>query len=301
MKLYHVAPNWPYTPSSGKSGQFVILTAESGQFEAYVNFVDTLNEKFDGVLIDGRCRVRCAKKIFPYLKDDGTLFVHDYNRPYYKEIEKFYDKIGGIGSLAIFKKKKLSTMRNWTHNVPGGSKSLFLQALDLVAGPCDILEIGSYEGTSLIGMLSHLPQSKAIAVDCWENRDDPCLKAGLLDDAELAFDLNTAAFKDRITKMKGYSQSVLPSLIRQNRQFDFIYVDGSHTAFNTHSDLQFAWALLKQGGVLAIDDYLYDPFHGQQPLETPKPAIDHFIASHAFEFTKISIGYRVFLQKTVGN
>lgn len=48
------------------------------QFENYINYIDTLNKKFDVVLIDGRARFWCAQKILPYLKKDSIVFIHDF-------------------------------------------------------------------------------------------------------------------------------------------------------------------------------------------------------------------------------
>lgn len=61
-------------------------------------------------------------------------------------------------------------------------------------------------------------------------------------------------------------------------QLDFIYVDGSHQAADVLCDAVLAFRLLRVGGVLAFDDYLWaeDLPQGRDPLRCPKPAIDAF-------------------------
>jgi len=67
------------------------------QFRDYIDYVDVLNEKYDLVLIDGRARPHCAKKVIPYLKDDAVVFVHDFwARPEYHWVFEYYDEIASI-------------------------------------------------------------------------------------------------------------------------------------------------------------------------------------------------------------
>jgi hypothetical protein len=79
-------------------------------FIDYVNIIDNFADMiYDGVLIDGRSRVSCSKKILPYLHKDSIVFVHDFfNRVSYHNILENYNLIDAIytgQSLAILKKK----------------------------------------------------------------------------------------------------------------------------------------------------------------------------------------------------
>ena len=40
--------------------------------------------------------------------------------------------------------------------------------------------------------------------------------------------------------------------------FDVVYVDGSHTADDVLADAILSWGLLKTGGIVIFDDYLWD-------------------------------------------
>lgn len=57
------------------------------------------------ILIDGRCRVLCACKIFRHLKDGDLVLVHDFTtRREYYDVLKMYDILSVCGSLVLLKK-----------------------------------------------------------------------------------------------------------------------------------------------------------------------------------------------------
>src|SRR6185312_6234037 len=62
-------------------------------------------------------------------------------------------------------------------------------------------------------------------------------------------------------------------------RFDFVYIDGSHQAPDVLADAVLAFQLLKLGGVLVFDDYLWamEPLGRQDFYNMPKPAIDAFV------------------------
>lgn len=133
----------------------------------------------------------------------------------------------------------------------------------------NFLEIGSYEGRSACWLLDNIltdPSSYLTCVDpFWTN-------------TELAFDENVlrTGRKHQVTKIKGCSDPSLLSL--QPESFDFIYVDGDHKAPGVLFDVTVSFALLKPGGLMMLDDYLWktsDPAIG--PLNKPKISIDAFI------------------------
>ena len=66
---------------------------------------------------------------------------------------------------------------------------------------------------------------------------------------------------------------------RKINYFDFIYIDGSHQAPDVLSDAVLGFKLLKIGGVMAFDDYIWqeDLPTGKDPLRCPKPGIDAFV------------------------
>lgn len=79
------------------------------KFKDYINFVGTLNRKFDCVLIDGRARLWCAEKVLPYLSKSAVVFLHDFwARPRYRGIFKWYSEIESVrdGKSIIALKRK---------------------------------------------------------------------------------------------------------------------------------------------------------------------------------------------------
>ena len=60
----------------------------------------------DIILIDGRFRVACALDIFPKIRSDTAVLIHDYEtRNQYHILEKYYTKIHSWDTLALFIKK----------------------------------------------------------------------------------------------------------------------------------------------------------------------------------------------------
>ena len=58
--------------------------------------------KADIIFIDGRFRVICGLDIFPKIRNDTLVLVHDYNRNIYHILEKYYIKVRKWGNLCAF-------------------------------------------------------------------------------------------------------------------------------------------------------------------------------------------------------
>ena len=57
----------------------------------------------DIILIDGRFRVACALDIFPKIRNDTIVLIHDYGpRKQYHILEKFYLKLKSYDNLSLF-------------------------------------------------------------------------------------------------------------------------------------------------------------------------------------------------------
>jgi predicted O-methyltransferase YrrM len=98
----YVAQNSPQNPDGRQS--------EYNQFKDYIDIVDTFNTKFDIVLIDGRARRLCAKKIIPYLNPGAIIIIHDWVlRNVYHCVTDYYDVVEYIDyteqTIATFKLK----------------------------------------------------------------------------------------------------------------------------------------------------------------------------------------------------
>lgn len=130
-----------------------------------------------------------------------------------------------------------------------------------------LLEVGVFEGRSTLWFLENVlthPTSRITCIDSFG-------RSG----GEASFDHNVevSGHVRRVTKMKGLSVDVLPTL--SSRAFDVVYVDGSHRAVDVLMDAVLCWPLLKAGGVMIFDDYLWET---ERPSSRrPQMAIDLFL------------------------
>ena len=78
-------------------------------------------------------------------------------------------------------------------------------------------------------------------------------------------------------------RAALRELLRREVAADLLYVDGGHDAPTVLRDLVTGFDLVKVGGLLICDDYLWDDprFGGNRTLGRPKIAIDAFSTIYA--------------------
>jgi predicted O-methyltransferase YrrM len=129
------------------------------------------------------------------------------------------------------------------------------------------VEIGCFEGRSSIWFLERIANHPSARMTCIDVFTDAI---------EQRFDhnLRVAGLGDRMIKRKGYSQDVLRTL--EPESYDFVYIDGCHLASCVLTDAVLAWDLLKPGGMIVFDDYLWQL--QEPPTQRPKLAIDAFLA-----------------------
>jgi predicted O-methyltransferase YrrM len=155
--------------------------------------------------------------------------------------------------------------------------------------PQTLLEIGSYEGASACYLIDTLARDAAIelhCVDTWEgsvehtNGDPPMSLVEERFQRNTALAIQSAVHPVNLVVHKGESGIILPELIaaKMQERFDLIYIDGSHRAPDVLFDAVVAFKLLKPGGLMIFDDYLWhDPsIESFDPLRNPKIAIDAF-------------------------
>lgn len=174
-------------------------------------------------------------------------------------------------------------------------ESVAMEVWDLLIpqiNPTRILEIGSFEGASTCYLIEKLAKTKEIEVHCidtWEGgveHNDGGSSQPDMSAVENRFHHNTKiAIKKSNHKIelfvhKGFSDLALSKLLADNKKgyFDFIYVDGSHQAPDVLLDALLSFRLLKVGGLIVFDDYLWQEelSNGTDPIRCPKTAIDAF-------------------------
>jgi len=196
-------------------------------------------------------------------------------------------------------------MYNWTNDLPFGHKQYFLEAIDYFNNTyakfkndtIKVLEVGTYTGISLINIIKLIPNSIGVGVDKWTNYNEIELLENMDElQVESSFykNISVEGLEERIKGIKGDSSEVLYEMLMNKEMYDFIYIDGSHLAFDCYSDLIQSWRLLARGGLLAIDDYLYN--HGDI-VNSPFEGINHFLKKYEGKYNLLHKGYRVFLEK----
>jgi hypothetical protein len=108
------------------------------------------------------------------------------------------------------------------------------------------LEIGSYEGMSLLYILNRYKNSKITSIDLWDNQS-----------IEISFDNNVASYSNLI-KIKSDSIIALRELNKKNKKFEYIYIDGLHEGSHVIVDAIEAFKLLNVNGIMIFDDFMQD-------------------------------------------
>lgn len=153
------------------------------------------------------------------------------------------------------------------------------------------IQVGVFAGHASEWLLKNIltdQSSKLLDIDTWEGSDEH---------TDIDFVTVHKEYLDRVVTKFANIYSVmadsamyLPHLKKDYS--DFIYIDGDHRALAVISDAENAWPLLKSGGILAFDDYLWT-----DQSDTPKEAVDRFIATHNDELIVLHHGYQVWVQK----
>lgn len=145
-----------------------------------------------------------------------------------------------------------------------------------------ILEVGVFEGRSTCWLLENFcktPESTIVAIDTFQGGiEHQNMELGGLR-KQFEDNIATVVSPAKVEVRAGLSLDQLCRLLAENTpQFDFISVDASHQATDVLGDAVLAFQLLKSGGVMAFDDYIWSPMRPgtENPLLLPKVAIDAF-------------------------
>jgi predicted O-methyltransferase YrrM len=186
------------------------------------------------------------------------------------------------------------------------------------------LEIGSFEGRSTLWLCEHILTADDSRIDCLDLfATDP-----VYGDYHARFRANTAAHAHRIREFPGYS---FDGLRKVEGEYDIVYIDGWHSAFGALADGVMSWPLLKIGGVMIFDDYMWVPLkygkpkkpnrlarlwaklrgsHWRQeallkqirgmPTETPKLGVDGLLATLEGHYELLGSGHQLAVRKIRG-
>ena len=200
-----------------------------------------------------------------------------------------------------------SFTQDWfSRSIP--SWSLILNKLSERTTHLRILEVGVFEGRSTCWLLQNhckTPESSIVAIDSFQGGiEHQGMELGTL---RKRFEANiaTVASPAQVEIREGFSLPQLAKLIAEGYQrFDFISIDASHQAPDVLGDAVLGFELLKPGGVMAFDDYLWSPMRPgtENPLLLPKAAIDAFttLFSQKIRIIPNLPLYQLYIQKNAG-
>ena len=167
----------------------------------------------------------------------------------------------------------------------------------ITAASIAALEIGSWQGGSAAWLLDAVVGPRGGMLTCIDTFAGSSEHQALgVDALEALFDANIARTgqADKVRKLVGTSQSILPRL--HGESFDFIYIDGAHEAKFVIQDAVLGWGLLRVGGFLLFDDVPYN--FPATPEQDTHRAIDFFVSVFADDLTVIERGRQLLLQRT---
>ena len=162
---------------------------------------------------------------------------------------------------------------------------------DLKGKPIKGIELGCFEGRATNWLQENIfthPDSMLDCVDIWED-------AGVygpvpMADVERRFRANTEEYKN-LTIHKMHTIKYL----RTAKSADFIYVDADHTAAGCLVDGVLSHLLLKPGGIIIFDDYLWAGM--AHAPNVCRGAIDAFMECFAEMYDVLYLGKQVILRK----
>lgn len=167
----------------------------------------------------------------------------------------------------------------------------------------NFLEIGSFEGRSTVWTVENMIEDggEIICVDTWEGGEEHVAAGEDMNGAEQKFDHNREVIETKfplrhVGKWKGKSVSLLALMIQDGKEYDFIYIDGSHIAKDVLTDACMSWPLLKKNGIMVFDDYLWGS--PRDAIHRPKIAVDTFVDLFGEELSVVHMGYQFILRKT---
>jgi hypothetical protein len=206
-------------------------------------------------------------------------------------------------------------MYNWTNDIPPnrGAYEQYIRILDYIKWKntnkeINVLEIGTFTGTSIIKILEYLPNSRGSVIDLWEDYNEKITKInGNMEDNKNVNNIKNnnienifynnikIAGLNNIKVFKGESANILLDMISENKhRFDYIYLDSSHKLMDSYTDLVLSFNLLNKGGVIGIDDYLLNK---QSLFDSPFFGVNYFLERFKDKIILLDKQYRVFIEK----
>jgi len=123
--------------------------------------------------------------------------------------------------------------------------------------PLHLLEIGSFEGKSSVWFIDTYLKNKnstITIIDPYLTTDTTTtLKETTID--MFKHNISLSKYPDKVIFHKNLSERVLPSLVLENKEYDLVFIDGSHLRRDIILDIVLSWKMLKHDSYMILDDY----------------------------------------------
>lgn len=180
------------------------------------------------------------------------------------------------------------------------AEKTFTSFLNHLKGKDDLLfmEIGVFEGRSVVWQLKNIltgKNSKIICIDTFEGSPEHELMGVQTENMKERFLNNVKPYQGKYKVLQGKSIDVLRTKEYDNK-LDMVYIDGSHTASDTISDMCLTFPMLKSGGLMFCDDYMWN-YNKMPSQDTPFIAINSFLSCFKGKIEAISVSWKTVVIK----
>lgn len=160
------------------------------------------------------------------------------------------------------------------------------------------LQLGVFTGDASEWLLDNILTGVGcvlVDVDTWEGSDEPEHEPFDWAEVEARYDARMAPHRaaGRLVKNRCTSDAYF-ALNSRGSGFDFVYVDGDHSAATVLRDGRHAVTWLRSGGLIAFDDYLWKS--GKGPRFDPGPGVDTFAEEFAGRLTPLASGLQMWFE-----
>lgn len=145
----------------------------------------------------------------------------------------------------------------------------------------EFIEVGVAAGDFSEFIMDTCKPKRAVLIDIYAEKDLFFLEPGL---TRYTREENLDFVTNRMKKYLGVeivqkdSFFALPEFVRRNELFDFIYLDASHEYRDVILDIEVSCNLLKEYGILGLNDYIWKDENGNQYGVIP--AVNKFLEAN---------------------